>query len=434
MRPCHIPHVTIPAMSRPTRRRLLVLPLVALFVGACGSTPPSASPSASPTASPTVSPTANPTPSQDAAAVYGAINGQVQAIRGLDERKPIVAKTISREELADVLQQSFARDYPPERMAADEILYKALGLIPADAKLGEVYLDLLESQVAGLYDPTTESLYVVSEEGGVGPIERFFYSHEYDHALQDQHFDLEKFQKEGEGNGDRLMARQSLVEGDAYLTMTLWLQAHMEPAEVGEILAQANDPKVQAALGKIPPIVQAQILFAATQGTFFAIAEHGQGGFAAIDAAFTDPPESTEQIIHPDKWTAREAPVAVDLPDDLAAKMGKDWTVGLEDTWGEHQLGIWLGGTAQAAAAGGWGGDRITLLQGAAGAWAVAWRTAWDSEAEAAEFETAAETALGKTDGKGSVLPGEGGTTRWVVIGIDDAVLGKLAGVLGLAG
>jgi hypothetical protein len=434
MRAHHIPRVTIPAMRRPTRRRLLALPLAALMVGACGSTAPSASPSATPTASPTASPAASATASQDAAAVYGVINGQVQAIRGLDERKPIVPNVVSSTELAAVLKASLERDYPPEKTAADEALYKGLGLLPADAKLADVFLELLETGVAGLYDPTNEGLYVLSKEGQVGPIERFFYSHEYDHALQDQHFDLEKFQKDAEGNADRLMARQALVEGDAYLTMTLWLQAHMEPAEVGEILAQANDPEVQAALEKIPPIVQAQILFAATQGTFFAMAEHGNGGFAAIDADFADPPESTEQIMHPEKWTARETPIVVDLPDDLAARMGKGWTVGLEDTWGEQQLGIWLGGAAQAAAAEGWGGDRITLLQGPAGAWGIAWRTAWDSESEAAEFETAAETAVGKAGGKGSVLPGEGGTTRWVVIGSDAAVLGKLAGVLGLAG
>jgi hypothetical protein len=366
--------------------------------------------------------------------VYAAINGQVQAIRGLDERKSVVAKTISREELADVLRESFDREYPANRMAADETLYKGLGLLPTDAKLGEVYLDLLESQVAGLYDPTTDSLYVVSKEGGVGPIEKFFYSHEYDHALQDQHFDLEKFQKAAEGHSDRLMARQSLFEGDAYLTMTLWLREHMTPAEIGEIFGQANDPEVQAALQRIPPIVQAQILFAATQGTLWAIAEQGKGGWTAIDRAYSDPPESTEQIMYPDKWTAREEPIEVDLPDDLAKKMGTGWTVGLEDTWGEHQLGIWLGGAPQAAAAEGWGGDRITLLQGPAGAWAIAWRTAWDSESEAAEFETAAEPAVAKAGGKGSVLPGEGGTTRWVVIGSDAAVLGKIAGILGLAG
>jgi hypothetical protein len=419
-------------MTRPSRRRALAVLAVSLLVWACGSTAPPATPSATPMSAPTAEPT--PAASQDLADVYAAINSQVEAIRGLDERKPIVAKIITPDELGDVLRESFDRDYPAERIAADEVLYKGLGLLPADAKLGDVYLDLLESQVAGLYDPATDGLYVVSKEGGVGPIEKFFYSHEYDHALQDQHFDLEKFQKDAEGHADQLMARQALLEGDAYVTMTLWLQAHMSPSEIGEVFAQASDPEVQAALQRIPAIVQAQILFAATQGTFFVMAEQGKGGWTAINEAFGDPPNSTEQIMHPDKWTAREAPIAVDLPDDLAAKMGKGWKVGLEDTWGEHQLGIWLGGPSQAAAAGGWGGDRITLLQGPAGAWAIAWRTAWDSESDAREFETAAETAVEKVDGKGSVLPGEGGTTRWVVIGSDDAVLAKIAGVLGLAG
>jgi hypothetical protein len=74
------------------------------------------------------------------------------------------------------------------------------------------------------------------------------------------------------------------------------------------------------------------------------------------------------------------------------------------------------------------------LLQGPDDAWAIGWRTVWDSSSDAKEFETAAEAALEKMTGKGLVLPGEGGTTRWVVIGSDATVLGKIAGVLGLAG
>jgi heme-degrading monooxygenase HmoA len=97
-------------------------------------------------------------------------------------------------------------------------------------------------------------------------------------------------------------------------------------------------------------------------------------------------------------------------------------------------MGIWLGGVSQAAAAQGWGGDRIALLTGPNDGWAIAWHTVWDSENDAAEFETAAHFAVNNAGGKGSVLPGEGGTTRWVVVGSDATVLGKVAGVLGLAG
>ena len=95
------------------------------------------------------------------------------------------------------------------------------------------------------------------------------------------------------------------------------------------------------------------------------------------------------------------------------------------------------GGVATAAAgdaAAGWGGDRLAVVAGPSDAWAVAWQTEWDSPADAAEFEAAAETALAKAGGTARILPGEGGTTRWIVIAGDDATLGKVANALGLAG
>ena len=60
-------------------------------------------------------------------------------------------------------------------------------------------------------------------------------------------------------------------------------------------------------------------------------------------------PESTEQILHADKYTAGEAPIAVTLPDDLATRLGSGWTVPLQDTFGEFQLGIWLRETGVAS-------------------------------------------------------------------------------------
>jgi hypothetical protein len=73
-------------------------------------------------------------------------------------------------------------------------------------------------------------------------------------------------------------------------------------------------------------------------------------------------------------------------------------------------------------------------VSGPSEAWAIAWQTVWDSDADAAEFEVTAEAAVQKAGGPGRVIPGEGGRTRWVVIGSDDTALGKGANVLGLAG
>ena len=127
------------------------------------------------------------------------------------------------------------------------------------------------------------------------------------------------------------------------------------------------------------------------------------------------------------------------LPADLATTLGTGWTVPLQDTFGELQLGIWLreAGVAAAdatAAAAGWGGDRLAVIEGPDGAWAVVMQTVWDTEADAAAFETAATTALERSPGVAQVLPGVGGKTRWVLIASDAATASKVAGVTGLAG
>jgi hypothetical protein len=150
-------------------------------------------------------------------------------------------------------------------------------------------------------------------------------------------------------------------------------------------------------------------------------------------------PASTEQIMHADKYAADEAPIAVTLPTDLASRLGPGWSVPMLDTFGEYQLSIWLRENGVPAAevspaAAGWGGDRLAVLEGPDGAWAVAIDTEWDSAADAKEFEKAATTAVKKAGGVGQVLPGAGGTTRWVLVASDDATAGKVANALGLAG
>jgi hypothetical protein len=339
--------------------------------------------------------------------------------------------------MAEILRTTFDEDYPPDQVAADERLYHGLGLLPADSRLADVYIDLLESQVAGLYDPIRDQMYVVSRDGGVGPVEKVYYSHEYDHALQDQAFDLEALQEGLDDRGDESLARQSLVEGDAYLLMTYWLQGALTPEEIAAVIESSSDPEAMAALQRVPQIVQAQITFSALQGTQWVTSVQLGGGWEAVDAAFADPPVSTEQILHPDKYLSREAPVDVELPADLADRMGAGWSVVDEDTMGEHQTALWLGSPTIAAAAdasAGWGGDRIITLGGPDDAWAIAWHTVWDSDDDAAEFEVTARTAVGKAGGPGRVLPGEGGRHRWVVVGSDEPALERIANVLGLAG
>jgi hypothetical protein len=424
---------------------------LALLAGACGPAGPSPSPSAISTAAPTPIASSSPpvasssagAPSSsangDANAIYDTVESQVVAVRGLQPKQPVARQFIDQAELRTLLTQMFDQDTPPSYVAGTEQLYRALGLIPAGTSLRTLSLDLLSGGVAAFYRSDQSKLYVVSKSGGAGPTERFYFSHEYDHALQDQNSTIFKDFDKVLDQSDELLARQSIYEGDATLVMTQWAAANLSPSELLQVLASGTDPAAQASMAAAPAILRETLTFPYTVGFSYVTSVQGVGGWPAVNAYFSKMPKSTEQIMHPEKYAAGEAPVAVTLPADLATRMGSGWTVPLQDTFGEFQIGIWLreAGVAAAdatAAAAGWGGDRLAVMDGPGGAWVVALHTEWDTTTDAAQFEAAATTAKAKAGGSAEVLPGAAGKTRWYLVASDAATLAKVANVLGLAG
>ncbi len=435
------------AMSRPSATRSVVVVLaLAALVAACD--PATASPSPSASASPSALPStvatpspsgASPSASLDAAETFDRIEGQVVKLRELTAAKKIDREVIDEAQLRTMLAAEQTKQTPPEVVAANERLYKALGLLPPDADLNALTLEMLGAGVAGFYDDDQQKMFVVSRSGGVGAAEQVTYAHEYTHALQDQHFTVFKDQKDVRDQSDWFLARQAVFEGDATLLMSYWAIGNLTQDQLAEYAKTASDPATQALLAKLPPIMTETLTYPYTTGAFWVQAKQMGGGWSAVDDIYARMPVSTEQILHPEKYTANEPVVDVGLPKDIATRLGSGWSVPLFDSFGELQTGIWLrlDGVARAeadAAAAGWGGDRLAVIDGPGDTWAVAIKTAWDTTADAAQFETAATTALAKADGLAQVLPGEGGKVRWVLVASDADTMARVAGALGLAG
>jgi hypothetical protein len=415
-------------------RRLTGAVLAISLVAGCGNQNPSLSPTpTSPPPSPGISllpgVSASPTATPDPAEVYATIKQQVIAIRGLQPKRDIDPQVLDEAELRTRLEEAFDRENPPEIVRANERLLKGLDLIPKDASLTKMYIDMQSSQVAGFYDSDAKELFVVSRSGTLGPTERVTFAHEFTHALQDQAYDLNHFDLQEVGEGDRGLARLSLIEGDATSVMTVWAQANLNLVELLQLGQEASDPKAMEILNGLPAIIREGALFPYEAGFNFVLSLQATGGQPAIDDAFDDPPASTEQILHVEKYEAREKPQSVTLPEGIARRMGTGWKETLQDTMGEFQLGFWLReGTGQKGvaddAAAGWGGDRIALLEGPNEAWAILWLTSWDTEQDAREFRDAAADTIGATDAIGG-LSLDGRRVR-VVLASDDAAREKL--------
>jgi len=336
--------------------------------------------------------------------------------RGLEALRPVPAGVLTEAALRQKLREAFRKEISPEKLTSIEIGAKAFGLIPESMDLSRYLPELLTSQVAGFYDPDQEYMALVRRKGkgGRGVLgdspEDAIIVHELTHALQDQHFDLRKLQGL-DSLSESATARTALSEGDAMLTMISFLvQGNMEAlAGVGDTLqSYLGDPEKLAGLAagapggadfaKAPPWIRDSMLFSYTRGLTFCLDVRRLGGQKLLDYAFrTDPPRSSEQILHPEKWhTRRDDPILLRWPDLTAAL--PDWTRASQGELGEATIQILLrqgssSREAVAAAAAGWGGDWFTVYQ-RSGKRVLVWWTEWDSEADAGEFLDAAR-ALG---------------------------------------
>ena len=263
--------MTHPAFMRP----LALVAAAALFAASCGNAAPSASPtaaptSAPPTSSPTASAAATPLPSGAVDALFDTIETQVVAVRGLPPTN-VKRQTIDAEALKTFNAKSFDEDNPPEYIAANERMYKALGLMPEDQSLRKTFLDLIDSQVAGFYRPTDKTLYVVSRTGSINGADKITFAHEYDHALQDANFAVFKDQKTLLDQTDQALARAAIYEGDATLLMAIWGGANLSAAEFADVQAAGSDPEALAILGRTPQILVESLLFPYTAGQAFVL-------------------------------------------------------------------------------------------------------------------------------------------------------------------
>lgn len=284
-------------------------------------------------------------------------------------------------------------------VAAESRLLVDMGMLPAGSSLEQMELGLDSSQVIGFYDPVSKGLYVLSQSGGVGPLQKITFSHEFTHALQDQNFGLDKLALDTPDESDRDLARTALPEGDATLSMTQWSSRYMTLAELLEVAGDSGAAAQQQQLDAAPPILRETLEFPYFQGLSFVEGVYSQGGWSAVDRLYSNPPASTSQILHPELYVQGVEPIAVSVPAVPASLSG--WKLTTQDTLGEFELGVWLKGAGErnsgaASAVTEWAGDRVGLYEGPGGVWAVVLVTAWRSTAGAGAFEAAARTLLGQ--------------------------------------
>jgi len=358
--------------------------------------------------------------------VADRIASEIAQLRGLPFKRPVKVQMQSTESFGEYVSRELDDAIPESSRSHYGTIVRALGLYrgPRIEDFSGMMATVMSSQIGAYYDPEKQSFFVLMANLPE-VMQGVMYSHELYHALQDQYFDLAGYLKTksahdaGSFNSDNRLARSAVVEGEATYMMSLWMmqkmagkpatremmsrvvavQADLSMDKLREMLKQPQVAQVVGAemseametSGNIPSFIMDSMMGVYLKGLSFVFAVHEQG-WAAVEKLYTEyPPQSTEQILHPEKWLAREAPTAFAWPkfDKIAAL--RDWELLEEDVLGEFQWRIifkeqGFAPQAQSAAAG-WAGDRYAVFKRKnSESTLLLLRTSWDSEADAREF------------------------------------------------
>jgi len=328
------------------------------------------------------------------------IQKQVTSYRGLELKEPLQRALMTTAELKDKVETDFFGEYTQENADSDVEELSAMGLLDPDFHLLTFYKDLYAEQVAGYYDNITKEMYVISDES-FGGMERMTYAHEFTHVLQDQNYDFENGLQYNDSKCDTdseyCAAVQALIEGDASLSEYTWFSKYGTEQDRQDIINFQNSYQ-SPVYDSAPAYMKLDFVFPYDQGYEFVNSLYSQGGWEAIDAAYANPPVSTEQILHPEKYPD-DVPMKVELP-NLQSALGNTWQEVDQSTMGEWYTYLILGSGYDPAfrlddnqaktAAAGWGGDAYGFYKDSATSQFVfLWISEWDTSQDLDEFAQA---------------------------------------------
>jgi hypothetical protein len=297
---------------------------------------------------------------QDLNAVVLDIQKFVERERGLKFTKSVNVRLAGEGEFQGLLLEDF--DKERAALLEEQQVLIALGLVPPNTDVVALERSLLSIGVVGFYDPETKELVVRGAE--ITPYVREVLAHELTHALDDQHFDLNRPQLDNPDD-ESGFGYLGLIEGnarrieDAYLSSLSATEQDEAAAEQETLIAQHPE------IFTLPRILITLVQAPYEEGPAFVDAVLEAGGQSRLDEAFSLPPITSEQILEPRRYLAGEGPVAVPAP----PADGPQQNVGVigELLLREMLFDSLTSGAEVNRAVAGWGGDRYVTWTDASG-------------------------------------------------------------------
>jgi hypothetical protein len=371
------------------------------------------------TPEPGVTPTITPTLLPLAASVIedmDRIENQMLAIRALRKPGAIEREMLSKPRFQSYMAGKVNEETDWEAEEKQKIVQRALGFVIGDYNQALVLINDRSDYFGGAFE--VEGNRIVLAGTGFYDLEKYAYAYEYGLAILNDNYDI--FEEFCQGGFDACLAESALFTGDAALTQKLWLQTYQGQFKPDNYF-NLTDPAPYFG-GSGVAFFNARRNFALTYGHAFVAHLYDNNGWQTINYTYRFPPETSEQVIHPEKYDIREKRVLLYDP-NLVTSLGEGWELIEQEILGEWMTYLLLTApdyqaavrseAEAAAAAAGWGGDTYQVLfnqESGKTMLAVHWN--WDSADDLTEFiDSFSASQAGRF--QNSVFSGPGEGTCW---------------------
>ncbi len=348
---------------------------------------------------------------------------EAERLRGLPIVHEMSLEKETREALLATIEKELEKPDNRVFMEDTESLMRAFRLLGPEDRLRDIYGAVMKDQIVAYYDSDTKRLVYVDENVNmIGKkvvneelvvMERFVYVHEFCHAVEDSHFDLESMMKSSMDTLDRNLAMTSFAEGNAVLTGidgvmdSIGAPSNTATPLMAWFVSMLGHVEAAAAedLDQAPPFLVGALLRPYLDGTVFSNRLRCDAGWQAIDAAYAvKVPLTTAEIVYPEHRYLKKFTAAEFEPD--AALFAAPCRSVATNSLGVMGTALWLGGAKASGPAEygflkGWFGDRVYLLKDGEGkACRVVWVSYWERPGMARAFRRCVERRLKKDFGK----------------------------------
>jgi hypothetical protein len=240
------------------------------------------------------------------------------------------------------------------------------------------WTELYTMDVGGLYYPRDDALVLVEgDTQRVTLMDELVLAHEYAHSLQDHSLEFDDYDEKYFRSTEISTTMRCIEEGDAEVTAYEYMDdkygmdwyedawdEYIEVEDDAEAMAEeefaAREEEFDREAGR--SYFERSMYFNYEDCYWFVYEVFDRRGWKGVNALYDDPPISTEQVLHPEKYFRREAPKHPDDV-DLTSVLSDGWESDDPYIFGEFDIYNWLvsaGVDWETAydAAEGWGGGR----------------------------------------------------------------------------